>query len=145
MTGKQFPSKFMSPLPVISDARYPVPRAADRTYILKNVLELCPDLVPPSVRASREPTIEDLKTLIVDEGCGLRPGRKGGIRLEVGSLERTGGGKIPVVYNYGLVFIVNLESMLTSILNVVMLEWDSSLHGDQRALRYSCWRTLFGL
>lgn len=85
----------------IIDTRYPVPRAMDRTYIFTHVLALCPDLAPPSVRASREPTVEDLEALIVDEGCGLRPARKGGIRLEVGSLERGEGGRIPVVYNYG--------------------------------------------
>ncbi|KAG9311669.1 hypothetical protein JVU11DRAFT_7904 [Chiua virens] len=79
---------------------YPVPRDTDRSYILTRVLALCPELAPPSVRASRDPTIEDLEALIVDEGCGLRPGRKGGIRLEGGLLE-TGGKKIPVVYNYG--------------------------------------------
>lgn len=91
----------MSPSTRITDIRYPVPRATDRLDILTNVLALCPDLAPPSVRAIREPTVEDLEALIVDEGCGLRPVRKGGIRLEVGSLERGEGEKIPVVYNYG--------------------------------------------
>lgn len=68
------------------------------------MLALCPELAAPSVRASRAPTVEDLEALIVDEGCGLRPGRKGGIRLDVGSIEREeGGGTIPVVYNYGCV------------------------------------------
>ncbi|KAN0085972.1 D-aspartate oxidase [Tylopilus felleus] len=80
---------------------HPVPRATDRVYILTSALALCPDLAPPSVRASREPTIEDLEALIVDEGCGLRPARQGGIRLEVDSLERGDGRSIPVVYNYG--------------------------------------------
>lgn len=102
MTGKYFPCKSQIHVsPSIIDVRYPVPRATDRTYILTHVLALCPDLAPPSVRASREPTVEDLEALIVDEGCGLRPARKGGIRLEAGSLERGEGGKIPVVYNYG--------------------------------------------
>jgi len=86
----------------VPDDWYPTPRATDRTYILTRMLGLCPELAPPSVRASRAPTVEDLEGLIVDEGCGLRPGRKGGIRLEVGSTEREGGrGTIPVVYNYG--------------------------------------------
>ncbi|KAI9460822.1 hypothetical protein HD554DRAFT_2206826 [Boletus coccyginus] len=80
---------------------HPVPRAADRTYILTHVLALCPDLAPPCVRASREPTVADLEALIVDEGCGLRPARIGGIRLEVSSLEQGGGEKVPVIYNYG--------------------------------------------
>ena len=100
MTGKLFHC-IVYALPSIFDARYPVPRATDRTYVLTHLLALCPDLASPSVRASREPTVEDLEALIVDEGCGLRPGRKGGIRLEAGSLERGEGGKIPVVYNYG--------------------------------------------
>lgn len=103
-TGKLLSSTspvFTSPSLRIFDARYPVPRTSDRAYILKHALAFCPDLAPPSVRASRESTVKDLEPLIVDEGCGLRPGRKGGIRLEVGSLEREDGGKIPVVYNYG--------------------------------------------
>lgn len=91
----------MSPSPIIFDARHPVPRAIDRTYILSHVLALCPDIAPPSVRASREPTVADLEALIVDEGCGLRPARKGGIRLEVGSFEQGEGEKLPVIYNYG--------------------------------------------
>ena len=90
----------MTPSPSIFDTRHPVPRATDRTYILTNALTLCPDLASPSVRASREPTVEDLEALIVNEGCGLRPARMGGIRLEVSSLEREGE-TIPVVYNYG--------------------------------------------
>lgn len=94
-------SKFSSISLNIFGTRHPVPRATDRVYILTSALALCPDLAPPSVRASREPTIEDLEALIVDEGCGLRPARQGGIRLEVDSLERGDGRSIPVVYNYG--------------------------------------------
>lgn len=94
-------SKSVLPSQIIFDARHPIPRAADRTYILTHVLALCPDLAPPSVRASREPTVADLEALIVDEGCGLRPARVGGIRLEVSSLDQGGGKKVPVIYNYG--------------------------------------------
>lgn len=103
MTGKCFLSKSQIPVSLTEyiDTRYPKPRATDRTYVLTRILALCPDLAPPSVRASREPTVGDLEALIVDEGCGLRPARMGGIRLEVGSLERGEGEKIPVVYNYG--------------------------------------------
>ncbi|KAF9226405.1 nucleotide-binding domain-containing protein [Gyrodon lividus] len=86
---------------------YPVPRAEDREDILTRAFALSADLAPPSIRATREPTIDDLRALIVDEGCGLRPARKGGIRLEVEWIGRGTGGeqqqgeKIPVVYNYG--------------------------------------------
>ncbi|KAF8837094.1 nucleotide-binding domain-containing protein, partial [Paxillus ammoniavirescens] len=85
----------------------PVPRAEDREIVLTRALALSADLAPPSIRATREPTIEDLRPLIVDEGCGLRPGRKGGIRLEVEWIDsETSEGqeqrkRIPVVYNYG--------------------------------------------
>lgn len=59
---------------------------------------MCPELAPPHILAERMPTVDDLRPLIVDEGCGLRPGRKSGIRL---ATEWPEGSKIPVVYNYG--------------------------------------------
>ncbi|KIJ61439.1 hypothetical protein HYDPIDRAFT_183254 [Hydnomerulius pinastri MD-312] len=82
---------------------FPAVRAKDREEILTRALALSADLAPPHIREAREPTIDDLRPLIVDEGCGLRPGRKGGIRLEVewidqGVQDKT---RIPVVYNYG--------------------------------------------
>jgi len=55
------------------------------------------------VRAERKPTIEDLKPLIIEEGCGLRPARKGGIRLQ-SEWVRVPGSKqlmVPIIYNYG--------------------------------------------
>ncbi|KAH7882367.1 hypothetical protein F5I97DRAFT_1931557 [Phlebopus sp. FC_14] len=79
---------------------FPVPRAEDKEYILTRALALSSDLAPPHIRETRTPTIDDLRPLIIDEGCGLRPGRKGGIRLEV-EWSKTGEGKTPVVYNYG--------------------------------------------
>ncbi|KAF9239271.1 hypothetical protein BU15DRAFT_62037 [Melanogaster broomeanus] len=90
-----------------ADDWYPVPRAEDREDILTRAFALSTDLAPPSIRATREPTIDDLRALIVDEGCGLRPARKGGVRLEVEWIPRETGKeqgqreKIPVVYNYG--------------------------------------------
>jgi len=81
--------------------RYPAPRKEDRDDILARVLALCPELAPPEVRVKRTPTIDDLRPLIVDEGCGLRPGRKGGIRLEAEWFEVGPQSKIPVIYNYG--------------------------------------------
>ncbi|KAI6012980.1 hypothetical protein EDC04DRAFT_2579722 [Pisolithus marmoratus] len=85
----------------VVDNWFPVPRGEDRDYLLEGGLALCPELAPPGIRAERTPTIDDLRPLIVEEGCGLRPGRKNGIRLgmewpDVGSQT-----KIPVVYNYG--------------------------------------------
>jgi D-amino-acid oxidase len=54
------------------------------------------------VRNEREATIEDLKPLVIEEGCGLRPARKGGIRLQVEWANVPGSERlIPVVHNYG--------------------------------------------
>ncbi|KIK19629.1 hypothetical protein PISMIDRAFT_107285 [Pisolithus microcarpus 441] len=77
---------------------FPVPREQDRDYLLAGGLAMCPELAPPHILAERMPTVDDLRPLIVDEGCGLRPGRKSGIRL---ATEWPEGSKIPVVYNYG--------------------------------------------
>ncbi|KAI6099486.1 hypothetical protein EDD16DRAFT_1658205 [Pisolithus croceorrhizus] len=85
----------------VADDWFPVPRAQDRDYVLAGVLAVCPELAPPEIRAKRMPTIDDLRPLIVEEGCGLRPGRKGGIRLETEWLEAGPQSEIPVVYNYG--------------------------------------------
>ena len=67
-----------------------------------------PELLPPSARdaESQPPTVTDLEALVIEHGCGLRPGRKGGIRLEAGKIpvvEGTESREVPVVYNYGLV------------------------------------------
>ncbi|KAF7300704.1 Nuclear export factor [Mycena chlorophos] len=80
----------------VDDDWYPIPRPETTLDILKRGFSLCPELAPPEVRAQREATIEDLTPLIIEEGCGLRPGRKGGIRLEVEWVRN-----VPVVYNYG--------------------------------------------
>ncbi|KZT08039.1 D-amino-acid oxidase [Laetiporus sulphureus 93-53] len=81
---------------------YPIPRPEETEDILQRTLDLNPELAPPEVRAKRAPTVNDLRPLIVDIGCGLRPGRKGGIRLQV-DWTGTGEGerKIPMVFNYG--------------------------------------------
>ncbi|KAI9062226.1 D-amino-acid oxidase [Trametes sanguinea] len=81
---------------------YPVARPETTTDILQRCLALCPELVPPSIRAQRAGTIDDLRPLILEEGCGFRPQRKGGIRLDVEWVEgRSGQGVIPMVFNYG--------------------------------------------
>jgi len=72
---------------------YPKPRPETKIAILKRAIALSPELAPPG---TKNPTYEDLVPLIIEEGCGLRPGREGGIRLE---RETVSG--IPVVHNYG--------------------------------------------
>ncbi|KZT68390.1 D-aspartate oxidase [Daedalea quercina L-15889] len=81
---------------------YPVARPGTTEDILRRCLVLCPELAPPDIRAKRAGTIEDLRPLIVEVGCGLRPGRKGGVRLEYEWIDADKSGrKIPLVYNYG--------------------------------------------
>ncbi|KAI0674533.1 D-amino-acid oxidase [Trametes maxima] len=81
---------------------YPAPRPETTTDILERCLALCPELVPAAIRSERPGTIDDLRSLIVEEGCGFRPQRKGGIRLGVEWVQgRDGQGKVPLVFNYG--------------------------------------------
>ncbi|KAK7684996.1 hypothetical protein QCA50_011831 [Cerrena zonata] len=79
---------------------YPIARPETTREIFERSLALCPELAPPEIRAQREPTVDDLYPIIVEEGCGFRPARKGGVRLDV---EWVKGPKadIPVVSNYG--------------------------------------------
>ena len=82
--------------------RYPMPRPEITQDILERGFALCPELASPDIRVEREPTIDDVLPHIVSEGCGFRPARKGGIRLEVEWTEGIGGrGKVPVIHNYG--------------------------------------------
>ena len=59
------------------------------------------------VPSQRTPTIDDVRPLILMNGCGLRPARAGGIRLETEWVDAPKGtnvgveGKTPVVFNYG--------------------------------------------
>ncbi|KAF7761404.1 hypothetical protein Agabi119p4_9396 [Agaricus bisporus var. burnettii] len=93
---------------------YPHPREETTSEILTRALKLCPQLAPPEVRAIRPPQLGDLLSHVVGEGCGLRPARENGIRIESewwdvqGKLDehRTNGDlgdkeKVLVVYNYG--------------------------------------------
>ncbi|EJF63901.1 D-amino-acid oxidase [Dichomitus squalens LYAD-421 SS1] len=81
---------------------YPAARPETTTDILERCLALCPEIVPPAIRAERQGTIEDVRALIVEEGCGFRPQRKGGIRLDVDWVPgRVGQGSVPMVFNYG--------------------------------------------
>ncbi|KAM5543713.1 hypothetical protein V8D89_002330 [Ganoderma adspersum] len=81
---------------------YPAARPEATTDIIKRCLALFPEIVPPAIRAEREGTVEDVRALIVEEGCGFRPQRKGGIRLDVEWIPgREGETKVPMVFNYG--------------------------------------------
>ncbi|KAJ8517652.1 hypothetical protein ONZ45_g5178 [Pleurotus djamor] len=87
-----------------ADDWYPKARPETTESILTYALAVYPELAPPHLRTPDlpAPTIEALKPLIIEEGCGFRPGRKAGLRLEVEWFNRVDGGtKIPVVYNYG--------------------------------------------
>jgi len=73
--------------------------------ILIRCLKLCPELVTGSPeftgKTTSAPSVQDLQQFIIEEGCGLRPARRGGIRLEVDWLELDSAGKIPVIHHYG--------------------------------------------
>lgn len=86
-------------LPCLFD-RYPVARPDTTLEILRRCLELCPELIPEGIRAQRAPTVDDLLPLVIEEGCGFRPSRKGGIRLETEWID-IDNRKVPVVFNYG--------------------------------------------
>ncbi|KAF9442840.1 D-aspartate oxidase, partial [Macrolepiota fuliginosa MF-IS2] len=97
----------------VADDWYPHPREETITSILTRALELCPQLAPPEVRATRVPTLDDLLSHVVGQGCGFRPGRKEGIRLasewwdakgkvsDDAANTENGEGTALVVYNYG--------------------------------------------
>jgi hypothetical protein len=79
-----------------------VPRPETKQTILETAIAVCPELAPPEVSAVREPRVEDVLPYVIEEGCGLRPARKGGIRLEIEWFKRDStSGVIPVVHNYG--------------------------------------------
>ncbi|OBZ77747.1 D-amino-acid oxidase [Grifola frondosa] len=80
---------------------YPVARPSTTTDILQRCLALCPELAPAEIRAKRAPTVEDLRPLITEEGCGFRPARKGGIKLDVEWIDGKDKNKVPLVFNYG--------------------------------------------
>ncbi|KAH8817601.1 D-amino-acid oxidase [Flagelloscypha sp. PMI_526] len=82
-----------------SDDWYPNARPEGTRDILERAFSLCPELAPPG---TKDPTIQDVLPLVIEEGCGHRPGRKDGIRLETEWFEEVKGGRnIPIVHNYG--------------------------------------------
>ncbi|KAI4522193.1 nucleotide-binding domain-containing protein [Schizophyllum commune Loenen D] len=84
-----------------TDDWYLAPRPEIARGILERTFAICPDIAPPEVRAAREPTLDDVLPLIVEEGVGRRPARKGGLRIETEWFETPKGDKVPVVHNYG--------------------------------------------
>ena len=88
-----------------SHCRFPAARVETTDDILCRCLALCPELVPPEIRTERSGSVEDLRPLVVEVGCGFRPAREGGIRLESEWVRRSSGttDKALVVYNYGYV------------------------------------------
>jgi glycine/D-amino acid oxidase-like deaminating enzyme len=83
------------------DDWFPFARSETTANILERCLKLCPELVPPELNEDREFGVEDLKKLIVREGCGFRPYRKGGLRLEYGIVDSPERKDVPIVLNYG--------------------------------------------
>jgi len=107
---------------------YPLPREETSEDILERAFALVPDLADPVLRNGKSglpplpsrkhgdvgpPLVSEdeeaiplsaLKANIVEAGCGLRPAREGGVRLDV-EWHTAGKNKdvtrIPVVYNYG--------------------------------------------
>ncbi|KAH7915047.1 hypothetical protein BJ138DRAFT_1142508 [Hygrophoropsis aurantiaca] len=80
---------------------YPIPRPEITEDILARALVLTPELAPPHIREQHTATVDDLRPIVIEPGCGLRPARKGGIRLESEWFDAPAGRKVPVVYNYG--------------------------------------------
>jgi len=86
-----------------SDDWYPLPRPEEADAILLRAFAMMPELCPPESRAAgRTSTFEDLKGIFIEHGCGFRPGRRGGIRLERESRKIPNGEqRIAVIHNYG--------------------------------------------
>jgi len=77
----------------------PIPNPETAASIMRRTLAICPDILPPDKRAMGR--IEDL--VVIEHGCGLRPSRKGGIRIELDlrSLKDANGQALPLIHNYG--------------------------------------------
>ena len=71
--------------------------------ILERALELCPELAPPDLRDKDKLTLSDFAGIFKGVGCGLRPARNGGLRLETEwhAVPNKSGQEIPVIHNYG--------------------------------------------
>jgi len=80
------------------DDWYPIPRPETTRAILERAFAFSPDLTSPEARAQGNVTLDDIA--VVEEGCGLRPGRKGGVRLEV-EWVNVARREVPLIHNYG--------------------------------------------
>ncbi len=81
----------------IVDEWDPTPRAETTRTILERCLKIMPQLVDPRKRnALTEPRVEDIEVLGVN--VGLRPARRGGVRLEKAQKDVDG---VKVIFNYG--------------------------------------------
>ncbi|KAF7348519.1 D-amino-acid oxidase [Mycena venus] len=78
------------------DDWHPTSRPETVKLIKERGIAAYPELLPPHKREN--PNIADLNVL--EEGVGLRPTRKGGVRVEITSLN-LGDKSVPVVHNYG--------------------------------------------
>jgi D-amino-acid oxidase len=78
--------------------------ASQTTDILERCIAMAPDLIPVEKCKDRDPKllVEELRKLIVEEGAGLRPARKGGVRIESEDLVLGNGTVVvPLVHHYG--------------------------------------------
>jgi hypothetical protein len=84
---------------------YPFARPETTDDIIARTLTIAPEIAPLAAReGGRTPSVGDVKSIVIEAGCGFRPGRKGGIRLETGSVEWSDGTvtmSTPLVFNYG--------------------------------------------
>jgi D-amino-acid oxidase len=84
---------------------YPHPRQETIDDIINRALALSTLIAPAEARVNgRTPNVEDVRSIMIESGCGLRPARKGGVRLEIGSVEYESGGqntRTPLIFNYG--------------------------------------------
>ncbi|KAJ6567477.1 hypothetical protein B0H10DRAFT_2111698 [Mycena sp. CBHHK59/15] len=78
-----------------ADDWHPSPRPEMVKLMKEHGIAVCRELLPPSKRA--DGGIDDLD--VIEECVGLRPTRRGGVRVETSWLD--GEKKIPVVHNYG--------------------------------------------
>jgi D-amino-acid oxidase len=62
---------------------------------------MAPEIAPPEIVAQRKPTIDDIRPLIIEEGCGLRPGRTAVFGWRVPHYLARTVSSVPVVFNYG--------------------------------------------
>ena len=69
-----------------------------KTSIIERCLALWGDLTPTQL--DRTPTRSDVEALVEGEGCGLRPARKGGVRLESEEIAYKGK-MLAMIHNYG--------------------------------------------